>query len=186
MLIFSWKDIPNLILSKDHVKTTLILSGYGRYRPYKDKFSFNRCQIPLHKLPCTLKQVFAKDERFFYVLPDPAYLYNNIYTTLALILLVSVWKREKSSLGLLQWEFGPRQFYPANLRTVDLHLIGHLGAGSFSNTNIFIVDYTLASQKKYFVKNLELCGPRNLLLVLRQVQQNCSLADLKVVSLHLT
>ena len=57
--------------------------------------------------------------------------------------------------------------------------------------NISIVAYTLVSPKKYFAKNLELCGPRNLLvltyLVLRQAQQrNCSLADFKVVSLHLT
>ena len=34
---------------------------------------------------------------------------------------------------------------------------------SFYKTNIFAVDYTKVSPKKYFAKNLELCDPRNLL-----------------------
>ena len=36
-------------------------------------------------------------------------------------------------------------------------------SGSFFKANIFIVDYTLVSPKKYFAKNLELCESRNLL-----------------------
>ena len=41
-------------------------------------------------------------------------------------------------------------------------------SGSFFKTTIFILAYTrtlshLVSPKKYFAKNLELCGPRNLL-----------------------
>ena len=35
--------------------------------------------------------------------------------------------------------------------------------GSFAKTNIFIVAYTLVSPEKYFAKNFELCGSRNLL-----------------------
>ena len=34
---------------------------------------------------------------------------------------------------------------------------------SFYYTNIFIVDYTLVSPKKYFAENLEFFVPRNLL-----------------------
>ena len=33
----------------------------------------------------------------------------------------------------------------------------------YNKTNLFIIAYTLVSPKKYFAKNLELCGPRNLL-----------------------
>ena len=33
----------------------------------------------------------------------------------------------------------------------------------FFSNQYFIVAYTLVSPKKYFAKNLELCGPRNLL-----------------------
>ena len=35
--------------------------------------------------------------------------------------------------------------------------------GSFFKANISIVAFTLVSPKKYLAKNLELCGPRNLL-----------------------
>ena len=45
----------------------------------------------------------------------------------------------------------------------ELILIKLKWSGSFYKTNIFIVDYTLVSPKYYFAKNLELCGPRNLL-----------------------
>ena len=47
-------------------------------------------------------------------------------------------------------------------------------SGSFFKTNIFIVDYTLESPKKYFAENLEFCVPRNLLFstARRQVQPN--------------
>ena len=33
----------------------------------------------------------------------------------------------------------------------------------FFKTNICIVAYTLVTPKKYYAKNLELCGPRNFL-----------------------
>ena len=36
-------------------------------------------------------------------------------------------------------------------------------SGSFHKTNIFIVDLTLVSPKKYFAKNLKFCLSRNLL-----------------------
>ena len=62
-------------------------------------------------------------------------------------------------------EFDGLQFFlkvswhnPRHLGTCMLKMIR-----KFFKTNIFIVAYTLVSPKKYFVKNLELCGPRNLL-----------------------
>ena len=55
---------------------------------------------------------------------------------------------------------------PVDRMPVDL-IVGRSDAlkrlGNFFKTNIFIVAYTLVSPKKYFAKNLELCGSRNLL-----------------------
>ena len=51
--------------------------------------------------------------------------------------------------------------------------------------NIFIVAYTLVSPKKYFAKNLDFYGSRNLLFSTTASATKLQLGDFKVVSLHL-